>query len=405
METSKIEEGLPVIVDHMGRVGYSEGYIASVERLARWIIENAHEWSGWDDAKAAVSEKWGEGSVGSGVRCHLTLIRQFIDYGALPRTEASRRYERRGARAKLGHGFAQVCDSYEASPEAASKKPSTVRNELSNAASFLAKLESMGVTSVDDVTEENILEILTGPDGGPAFSTSHVKQVKAVLSCAHDVDGCMRLASLLPVPKRWRKIVDAMTEDERGNVGKALADPGSALSQRDRAIGCVLLYTGMRPCAVAALRLDSIDWERDVIELDQGKTGERLRIPLVAQVGNAIFDYVTGERGPSSCPYVFLSLEWPFGRLGSSSIGDVAGRVLDAAGVRREEGDRRGARLFRRTVASAMMSAGVDRSVIAATLGHASPASAESYMSADVEGLRRRALDVSRFPIAEGALL
>ena len=52
-----------------------------------------------------------------------------------------------------------------------------------------------------------------------------------------------------------------------------------------------------------------------------------------------------------------------------------------------------------------MMSAGVDRSVIAATLGHASPASAESYMSADVEGLRRRALDVSRFPIAEGALL
>ena len=42
--------------------------------------------------------------------------------------------------------------------------------------------------------------------------------------------------------------------------------------------------------------------------------------------------------------------------------------------------------------------------MIAATLGHASPSTTERYMIADVEGLRRRALDVSAFPVAEGVL-
>ena len=42
--------------------------------------------------------------------------------------------------------------------------------------------------------------------------------------------------------------------------------------------------------------------------------------------------------------------------------------------------------------------------MIAATLGHSSPRSTERYMVADVEGLRRLALDVSRFPVAEGVL-
>jgi integrase len=65
---------------------------------------------------------------------------------------------------------------------------------------------------------------------------------------------------------------------------------------------------------------------------------------------------------------------------------------------------RGGARTFRRSLATAMMGDGIDRSVIAATLGHSSPRSTERYMVADVEGLRRLALDVSRFPVAEGVL-
>ena len=94
-----------------------------------------------------------------------------------------------------------------------------------------------------------------------------------------------------------------------------------------------------------------------------------------------------------------------YGRsLSADAIRSVSAKVFDAAGVRCAPGCRRGTHLFRRTVATAMLGSGADRSVIAAALGHSSPVTAERYIAADVEGLRRRAIDVSGFPVAEGAL-
>ena len=113
---------------------------------------------------------------------------------------------------------------------------------------------------------------------------------------------------------------------------------------------------------------------------------------------------MVGERGASDSPYVFLSREWPYGRLEASSVYGSASRIYDAAGVRCEGGERRGTHLLRRTAASSMMAAGISREVIASTLGHASRESTEAYLVANVEALRACALDVSRFPVREGAL-
>ena len=51
-----------------------------------------------------------------------------------------------------------------------------------------------------------------------------------------------------------------------------------------------------------------------------------------------------------------------------------------------------------------MLFGGASREVVASTLGHASRASTETYLVADAEALRTCALDVSRFPLREGAL-
>jgi hypothetical protein len=58
----------------------------------------------------------------------------------------------------------------------------------------------------------------------------------------------------------------------------------------------------MRACDVAALATDATGWGRDVIEVVQQKTGAPLELPLLPQVGNAIYDYVTGERCVSRDP-------------------------------------------------------------------------------------------------------
>ncbi|MBR3326072.1 MAG: tyrosine-type recombinase/integrase [Atopobiaceae bacterium] len=166
----------------------------------------------------------------------------------------------------------------------------------------------------------------------------------------------------------------------------------------------MLYYTGMRACDVAALRLDSIDWELDLVEIVQAKTGVPLTLPLTAHVGNAVWDYVNGDRGASTVPNVFVSRRWPYGAISADAVRSVSAKIFDAAGVRCTPGCRRGTHLFRRTAATAMLGSGAERSVIAAALGHSSPVTTERYIAADVDGLRRRAIDVSGFPVAEGVL-
>lgn len=402
MELGMLRDGLAPLLAHMRDVGYSEGYVASTERTARRLMGLPDgELGCWDDAFA-----WAESGTGGGrayMRAHVRLLMRFCEGDGMPRSEGYPGRASTSARDGLGAAMSAVVDAYESGPVASAKASSTVASEVSSAACFLARLEALGVASPADATEEDVLAVVTTPDGRPAWSRTPVRQAKAVIS-ASGVDGSRRLASLIPVPREWARLADFLDEGEREAVTAVLADPGSGISMRDRAIGRVLYHTGMRRGDVCAMRMEHVDWDRDLIEMPQRKTEAPLRIPLIPQVGNAIFDYVTGERGASGEPYVFLSTSWPYGRLSPQGVHGVACRLLDAAGVRASVGDRRGTHLFRRTVASAMMGAGVDRAVIASTLGHSSARTTERYMVADVEGLRRRALDVSRFPVSEGAL-
>ena len=143
-------------------------------------------------------------------------------------------------------------------------------------------------------------------------------------------------------------------------------------------------------------------WEADEISIVQQKTGSPLTLPLTPKVGNAIFDYVTEERGANADAHLFVSTKWPFGGLTAASVYKTSCAVLDAAGVRCGDGDARGARLFRRRAATAMLGGGIDRAVAASVLGHTDAKTTERYMQADVEGLRAHAsLDVSRFSRAD----
>ena len=395
------------LTKHMAAEGYSADYVDDARRLVDWACERCPSWGGWDDAFEEVAERWheGNGKTRSRMERHLWHLMLLAEHGELPRPAGrrGRMMDRDCARRRLSPAFASVLEAYERSEAAARKKPGTVAGEVSCAASFLERLQAAGVTGPSSATEDVVLSITTGPDGGPLWSGGLAQRIRAVLVGAREVDGCERLASLIPVPRRWRKAHEPLSPDERDRVLAVLDGVEGDLSPGDRAIGRILFHTGMRPCDVAALRLDSFDWVRDEICFVQQKTGVRVRLPLTAQVGNAVIDYAECERGQSGSAHLFVSLSWPHDRLTAYGVRDVAKKLLAAAGVD-TSGGRGCARLFRRTVASSMSSDGTDRAVIAATLGHASEHTTERYVSADVESLRRCALDVSAFPVKSGVL-
>jgi len=133
--------------------------------------------------------------------------------------------------------------------------------------------------------------------------------------------------------------------EEADAIRNALSCPDSGLCMRDRAIGTLLFFTGIRGCDLLSMKLSDIDWEKEEIYIIQQKTGVRLTLPMPAAVGNAIYDYVTMERPLSEEAYIFLCRAKPYGPLSRGSVWEAVSKVYRAAGVRQGEGERQGTAL------------------------------------------------------------
>ena len=84
------------------------------------------------------------------------------------------------------------------------------------------------------------------------------------------------------------------------------------LRLRDKAIILLALRTGLRSVDILRIKLKDIDWVNDTITIAQSKTGIAFKIPLIADVGNALSAYLLNERPTTATSYVFLRCLAPF---------------------------------------------------------------------------------------------
>ncbi|WP_420828431.1 tyrosine-type recombinase/integrase [Dehalobacterium formicoaceticum] len=89
----------------------------------------------------------------------------------------------------------------------------------------------------------------------------------------------------------------------------------------------------------------------------------------------------------------------------SGSIGNISNKIMKAANIRQSAGDRRGFHIFRHRVATELLGSGVPQPVISRALGHTSPNSLETYLSADFKHLKECALSIERFPMPKGVFV
>ena len=122
---------------------------------------------------------------------------------------------------------------------------------------------------------------------------------------------------------------------------------------------------------------------------------------MSAVVGNAIYDYLLNERKQVNCDALFPSRIGSARTILSSNIFYSVSRIMHAASVRQNEGDRKGSHIFRHRLATTLLGNDVSQVVISSVLGHSSPSSTEQYFSADFTHLKTCALDISQFPLGE----
>jgi integrase len=204
----------------------------------------------------------------------------------------------------------------------------------------------------------------------------------------------------LPEARNTRKNIQYLTKNEIKKIKFVLED-ASSLSLRDKAIGLLAFYTGLRSCDIAALTFDQIDWKNDLIRIIQQKTGIPLVLPLRAIVGNAVFDYITKERPKSSENTVFLTVNPPYRRLQSPNLHVICVTIMKKADIRNHPGDIKGFHLFRHHLATSLLEKGVKHPVTSQTLGHQSPKSLDAYLEADFVHLKECALTIESFPVKE----
>ena len=163
-------------------------------------------------------------------------------------------------------------------------------------------------------------------------------------------------------------------------------DRRTAGGRRDYAVILTLLRLGLRAGEVAGLRLDDIDWRPGELVV-RGKAGRADRLPLVADVGEAIAAYLRHGRPPTTRREVFLRALAPVAPLGRGGVSDIVLRACARAGIAPVTAHR-----LRHTVACEMVAAGVSLPEIGEVLRHSGHWSTATYARVDIRQLRQLAL-------------
>lgn len=193
----------------------------------------------------------------------------------------------------------------------------------------------------------------------------------------------LRTYKLASVPR-------GLTEAQARQVLQGI-DRETAVGRRDYAIVELLFIYGVRGGQVRALRLEQIDWAQSRILFVASKGGKDSCLPLTAEVGESLLDYLQNARPPTSDPQVFLTTRAPYHPLPrSSSLSVIIERRIRTASI---EIPSKGAHAFRHGFATRMLEQGHSLKAIADVLGHRYLGTTFIYPKVDFNSLRQVALE------------
>jgi site-specific recombinase XerD len=202
----------------------------------------------------------------------------------------------------------------------------------------------------------------------------------------HRKDIIADLASCVPTVANWQlSTLPKFLQPEQVQDVLEHCDRQSSVGRRNYAILLLLARLGFRACEVVALQLEDIGWESGYINI-RGKGGQLARFPLPQDVGESIALYLQNGRPRCSTRRVFVRHKAPiFGFANSSTISSIVRRALEHAGI---NSHRKGAHLFRHTLATEMLRQGASLAEIGELLRHHSPNTTMIYAKVDVTALR-----------------
>ena len=245
--------------------------------------------------------------------------------------------------------------------------------------------------------------------GSAGSRVAAVSHMRGLLRYLHG-EGIVRrdLAGIVPRVPSWQHagLPRHLAWTEVRAVVDAI-DASTSTGKRDRALLLLLATTGLRSQEVRRLELRDIDWHAAELHIRRTKVRRQRVVPLVAEAGRALADYLLHGRPSSSLPSAFLQHVAPVGPLrNSSTVAAIVLRRLKGGGYTTTRG---GAHLFRHSLATRLVQDGQPIKEIADVLGHQHIDTTAIYIKVAVPQLacvalpfpRARSKDVRKMAISK----
>jgi site-specific recombinase XerD len=259
----------------------------------------------------------------------------------------------------------------------------TVRSDLHVARLFLAArpkidLEELCASEVVDFVQQECRHRSSG-------STRYVVTgLRAFLRFCHHTSKTPRpLADAVPKSASWRlSALPRTLDDDDVTALLRSCDRRTTFGRRDLAVLILLARLGLRAGEVAALRLEDVDWRAGEV-LVRGKTSKHERLPLPADVGQAIADWLRRGRPRCAAREIFTRVRAPHRGLSPGGVSGIVRAACQRAGLPEVNAHR-----LRHSAATAMLRAGAGLTEVGQVLRHRSVGTTAIYAKVDRSSLR-----------------
>ena len=220
----------------------------------------------------------------------------------------------------------------------------------------------------------------------PGTAGLAVTALRSLLGFLH-VDGAINRSLVSAVPtipgRRLTGLPKGLAPDQ---VQRLLASCNTTARSgcRDFAVLTMLVRLGLRAGEVAKLQLDDIDWRAGEIVIAQGKGNRTERLPLPADVGEALAAYLRhGRPVNAQGRTIFIGAVAPHHPLTRAAVSVIVARAAERCGLGRIHAHR-----LRHTAATLMLRGGASLPEIGQLLRHRNTITTAIYAKVDRDALR-----------------
>ncbi len=379
-------------VAYLLKEGYSEQRIADYQRLWRDGIEEYMSKKSLLNYNAVIGEDFlGSIPVMSAsymrtIRRSVNVLADFLLYGKVrKRIIQYVHHELPGEIGKVAFEFIK-------SQAKLRRSKLTLKEHQRILSYFINHLTLRSINYVSDISEDDVLTFISSVQNCKDKYLNTARLFCRFLYEQKYIDRNVEYVIGRNNFSKREKLPSVYNADEIKRIEDAVGQ-SSSVGKRDYAMLLLATRLGLRSSDIAELTFGNLDWGQNIICLTQSKTKKVIELPLLADVGEAIINYLKYGRPVSDLQQVFLTACAPYRPINRLVINGAVSRTIIASGVD-ITGRKFGPHAMRHTLASQLLLNGTSLPVISETLGHSDTQATMNYLRIDINNLMRCSLDV-----------